>query len=102
MSEAFTVIARIRAAEGKSDALAALLVEQAAVVRAAEPGCLVYRVHRSTRDPALFVFYERYVDEAAFAAHRDAPHVAAFRERRAREGLADGPVDVEIVRALTA
>ena len=102
MSEPFTVVARIRAAPGRADALAALLVEQAAAVRAAEPGCLVYRLHRSTRDPELFVFYEQYVDEAAFAAHRDAPHVVAFRERRAREGLAAGPVEVEVVRALTA
>ncbi len=97
----FTVVARIRAAEGKSDALAALLVEQAAAVRAAEPGCLVYRVHRSTRDPALFVFYEQYADEAAFDAHRNAPHLAAFRARRERDGLAQGPVEVEVLRCLS-
>ena len=101
MTGVLTVVARVRAAEGKSDALAALLVEQAAAVRAAEPGCLAYRVHRATGDPGLFVFYEQYVDEAAFAAHRDAPHVAAFRARRAREGLAQGPVEVEVFRALS-
>ncbi|MBK9117785.1 MAG: antibiotic biosynthesis monooxygenase [Betaproteobacteria bacterium] len=101
MIEVFTVFARIRAAEGKAEALASLLVEQAAVVRAAEPGCLVYRVHRSTRDPRLFVFYEQYADEAAFDAHRNSPHIAAFRARREREGLADGPADVEVCRALT-
>ena len=47
----FAVIARIRAASGKGDALEALLVEQAGVIRKTEPGCLVYRVHRSTKDP---------------------------------------------------
>ena len=101
MAEVLTVIARIRAAEGRGDALAALLVEQAAAVRAAEPGCLAYRVHRSTRDPHAFVFYEQYVDEAAFAAHRDSPHIVAFRARREREGLAAGPAEVEVLRALT-
>jgi quinol monooxygenase YgiN len=47
MAEVLTVVAKIRAAKGKGDVLAALLQEQAAVVRKAEPGCLVYRPHRS-------------------------------------------------------
>jgi quinol monooxygenase YgiN len=95
------VIARIRAAKGKGDALAALLVEQAAAVREAEPGCTVYRPHRSTSDPELFMFYEVYRDEAAFEAHRTAPHLAAFRQRREREGLVEGAVDVQVLHALT-
>ena len=101
MTDVFTVVARIRAAVGKDDALAALLVEQAAVVRAAEPGCLAYRVHRSAGDPALFVFYEQYVDEAAFETHRNAPHIATYRQRRECEGLAAGPAEVEVFRSLT-
>ena len=96
-----TVVATLRAAPGKGDALAALLVEQSAVVRKAEPGCLAYRPHRSTKDPELFLFYETYVDEAAFAAHRSAPHLAQYRERREREGLTLGPPDVQVYRALT-
>ena len=51
MANVLTVVARIRAAKDKGDALAALLSEQAGVVRKAEPGCLVYRVHRSTKEP---------------------------------------------------
>ncbi len=101
MSNVFTVVARLRAAKGKGDALAALLSEQAAVVRKAEPGCLAYRAHRSTRDPELFLFYEMYADDAAFELHRNAPHLAAFRERREKEGLAQGAVDVEIYRSFT-
>jgi quinol monooxygenase YgiN len=101
MTDVLTVVARIRAAKGKGDALAALLTEQAAVVRRAEPGCLVYRPHRSTRDPDLFVFYETYADDAAFEAHLKAPHLAAFRARREQEGLTEGAVEVEVLRALT-
>jgi autoinducer 2-degrading protein len=101
MANMLTVVARLRAAKGKGDALAALLTEQAAVVRRAEPGCLVYRPHRSTKDPDLFLFYETYVDDAAFDAHRKAPHLAAFRERREQEGLTEGAVEVEIFRSLT-
>ena len=101
MSNVLTVVATIRATKGKGDALAALLTEQAGVVLAAEPGCLVYRPHRSTTDPDLFVFYEMYRDDAAFEAHRAAPHLAAYRQRREQEGLVDGAVDVKIFRSLT-
>ncbi len=101
MADVLTVIATVRAAKGKGDALAALLAEQAAVVRQAEPGCLVYRAHRSAKDPDVFLFYEAYADDAAFDAHRKAPHLAAFRERREKERLTEGAVEVEIYRSLT-
>ena len=101
MNSKVTVVARLRAAKGKGDALAALLTEQCAAVRKAEPGCLTYRAHRSNKDAESFCFYEVFVDQAAFDAHRKAPHVAAYRERREREGLTEGAVDVEIFTALT-
>jgi quinol monooxygenase YgiN len=101
MAQVLTVVAKIRAAKGKGDALAALLEEQAAAVRKAEPGCLVYRPHRSSKDPDVFLFYEQYKDDAAFALHRQAPHLAAFRERREQAGLTEGAVEVEIYRSLT-
>src|SRR5258705_484464 len=96
MANVLTVVAKIRAAKGKGDALAALLAEQAGVVRKAEPGCLVYRPHRSTKDPDLFYFYEQYKDDAAFDAHRKAPHLAVYPERREKEGLTEGPPEVDI------
>jgi quinol monooxygenase YgiN len=101
MADVLTVVAKVRAAKGKGDALAALLKEQAAAVRRAEPGCLVYRPHRATKDPDLFIFYEQYKDDTAFDAHRKAPHLAAFRERREKEGLTEGAVEVEFYRSLT-
>jgi quinol monooxygenase YgiN len=101
MDNVLTVVATIRAAKGRGDALAALLAEQAAVVRKAEPGCLVYRPHRSTEDPDVFLFYEMYKDDAAFEVHRKAPHLAAYRERREKEGLTEGAVEVKIYRSLT-
>ena len=101
MSNVLTVVATLRAAKGKDDALAALLAEQAAVVLKEEPGCVVYRAHRSTSDPALFLFYEMYRDDAAFEAHRKAPHLATYRARREKEQLTEGPVDVQIYRSLS-
>jgi len=101
MADVLTVVAKIRAAKGKGDALAALLKEQVGVVRAAEPGCLVYRPHRSTKDPDLFIFYEQYKDDAAFDIHRKGTHLAAFRERREKEGLTEGAAEVEFYLSLT-
>ena len=101
MGNVLTVVARLRAAQDKGDALAALLSEQASIVRNQEPGCAVYRVHRSTTDANLFLFYEQYVDDAAFELHCNAPHIAAYRQRRQREGLTDGPPVVEVFRAIT-
>jgi quinol monooxygenase YgiN len=94
-------VARLRAAPGKADALAALLTEQVAVIRKAEPGCLVYRCHRSTSDPDAFLFYEMFADDAAFEVHRASPQLAAYRERRERNGLLNGPIDVQIYRSFT-
>jgi quinol monooxygenase YgiN len=101
MANILAVVAKVRAAKGKGDALAALLTEQVAVVLKAEPDCLMYRLHRSSKDPDSFLFYEAYRDDAAFEAHRKAPHLAVYRERREREGLTDGPAEVEIFRSLT-
>jgi quinol monooxygenase YgiN len=101
MVNVLTVVAKLRAARGKGDALAALLAEQAAVILNAEPGCLVYRVHRSTKDPELFLFYQTYVDDTALALHRKGPHLAAYRQRREKEGLVDGLVEVETFRSIT-
>lgn len=101
MDTPITMIARLRAAPGKGDALAALLTEQAGVVRRTEAGCLYYRLHRSNDDPDLFVFYEAYVDAAALDVHRHSPHIAAYRKRRQDEGLAAGPVEIDYLTPLT-
>ncbi|HKU85383.1 MAG TPA: putative quinol monooxygenase [Casimicrobiaceae bacterium] len=100
MPNVLTVVARLRAAPGKGDALAALLVEQVATVRSTEPGCVAYTAHRSTRDPELFLFYEMYQDDAAFDVHRRSPHLARYRERREAEELVAGPAEVETFRPI--
>ncbi len=101
MAGEITLIARIRAAKGKADALEKVLTEMVAVVKKEEPGCLAYRPHRSPKDPDLFLFYEQYRDEAALQWHRDGPHLKPYRELRQKEGLHDGPVEIEVFRALT-
>ena len=101
MTGAVTVVARLRAAPGKGDALAALLTEQCGVIRSSEPGCLAYRLHRGSDDPDLVRFYETYTDDAAYQAHRRSPHLAAYRQRREAAALIHGGVEVALFRALT-
>ncbi|HXG16693.1 MAG TPA: putative quinol monooxygenase [Calidithermus sp.] len=99
MAGVFTVVARIYPKPGREDELEALLREQAEAVRRAEPDCVVYRPHRSAREPVHFLFYEQYRTPEAFEFHRQAAHLKAFQERR--RDLVDRPVEVEIYRSLT-
>jgi quinol monooxygenase YgiN len=91
------IIARFRARVGQDEALAALLREQLQHVRA-EPGCLRLDAFRSTRDPSLFFFHSRWVDEAAFDLHAGLPHTLRFLERVGQ--LIDHPLDISRVRPL--
>jgi quinol monooxygenase YgiN len=91
------IFARFHARVGQHEALAALMREQLRPVRA-EPGCLSIDAFRSTRDPSLFFFHSRWVDEAAFDMHAGLPHTLLFLERV--QQLIDHPLDVSRVRPL--
>lgn len=43
-----------------------------------EPGNLCYQAQVATDDPRRFMIYERYVDEAAFEAHRASEHFQKY------------------------
>lgn len=65
------------AKEGQEERAAALFRELTEKSRQ-EPGCLLYVVHRHRENPRQFFIYERYRDDAALAAHRQAPHFQAI------------------------
>lgn len=46
-----------------------------------EPGTLLYLVHTVRDQPGLVWTYERYRDEAAYAAHADSPRHRDFKAR---------------------
>lgn len=56
-----------------ADRVAALLREAEAGSRR-EPGCRHYEVSRDVANPARFLLYEVYDDEAALAAHKETAH----------------------------
>ena len=73
----FVVTALWRAKLGEEEHIAALLPAVAAASEA-EPGCLLFWVHRSIEDPARFFLYEQYTDRAAFDAHAASDHVRRY------------------------
>ncbi|HYL84105.1 MAG TPA: putative quinol monooxygenase [Candidatus Angelobacter sp.] len=44
----------------------------------AEPGCLWIHLYESARNPLIFCIHSEWVDEAAFDAHRNFPHMTRF------------------------
>lgn len=69
----YQVIAQYRAKPGCGDAVEAKLHELTRASRT-EGGNISYAFFRSPENPDHFAILEQYVDEAAFAAHRDTAH----------------------------
>ena len=91
-----SAIATIVVKEDKVDEALKLFGELAAEVAANEPGTQAYIVHQKTGDPRTFVFYEKYEDAAAVAAHRE--NLAKVGKRFA--GVMDGPPQVVAMEEL--
>ena len=87
------VVATIKVKPGMGAQFEAVAKELIAQVRANEPGCKLYVLHRAeTAD--TYVFLERYVDQAAVEAHRKTDYFKALG-RRMGEFMAGPP---EILR----
>jgi quinol monooxygenase YgiN len=93
-----SVIARIRAREGREDAVRAALMALIAPTTA-EKGCISYDLHQSTEDPALFMFYENWLSREDLEDHLQTPHLSAWRAI-ATELLAD-PIEITLWKLLS-
>ena len=69
----FSLVARFKATAGHEEALKAALLPCVAPTRA-EAGCHTYVLHQAAEDPALFIFYEVWRDQAALDAHMESAH----------------------------
>ena len=94
----FTLIAKIKAKPGSEKALEDAFRDMIKKVRASEPGCLTYILHKSNEDPSAFVWYETYTDEAAFTTHRKTDHMKEMGARIANL-LAEKPL-IELLTEL--
>jgi len=74
------VVASYRTRPEDAATVAAVLARHA-VASQAEPGCLTFTAHQAVEDPTRFVLYEEYVDEEAFAVHRESAHFLANIEQ---------------------
>jgi quinol monooxygenase YgiN len=63
-----SVIAKLTAAEGKSDELGAALADLIAAADE-EPGLETYSVHAADDEPGVYYFFELYTDADAKAVH---------------------------------
>ena len=46
----------------------------------AEPGCLTYELHFDPENPAKFMFYEKFANQAALDSHMATPHLQQFQK----------------------
>ena len=86
----------IRFAPGEIERLAEVGRTMVAATRE-EAGCLDYAFSQDISDPCVMRISERWVDDAALAAHFQAPHMAVFQA-----ALADAKREGGSVKAYTA
>lgn len=91
--EKMIVIAKLKVQEGKGADLEKVVNDILPKVKT-EEGTLVYNFQRSKKDPTVYVFYEKYTDQEALAAHSGTPH---FKEMSAALGsLLAAPPEIEM------
>jgi quinol monooxygenase YgiN len=73
-----SVIAKLKVQPGKEADFEAAAKQMIATVKESEPGTLTYILHKNTKDPTEFVYYEVYQDQAAFDSHGKTDHMKAF------------------------
>jgi quinol monooxygenase YgiN len=93
-----SLIAKIKAKAGSEGKLEEAFKDMIKQVRAAEPGCEAYVLHKSTKDPTQFIWFEKYVDQAAFDAHRKTDHMKAMGGRI--RDLLEGAPELEMMTEL--
>ena len=67
------VVAQWEAREGQADKVADIL-DRFLPEAQREPGAKLFLVNRAKENPAQFLFYELFSDEAAFKAHQESTH----------------------------
>ena len=93
-----TVVAYMRAAEGKTEELRAAL-EALVHPTSQEDGYVNYDLHQGVEDPRFFAFYENWVSGEHLDAHLAAPHLVDFASRMG-DLLDEGGLTVNRVRRI--
>ena len=73
----FLVVAQWEAREGQADKVADIL-DRFLPEAQREPGAKLFLIGRDQENRSHFLFYELFVDEAAFKAHQESAHFKTF------------------------
>jgi quinol monooxygenase YgiN len=71
------VVARWEAKQGQADAVAAILRRFLPEAQC-DPGAKLFLIGRGKENPAQFLFFELFVDEAALKAHQESAYFKTF------------------------
>ena len=92
-----SIIAKIKAQEGKEEELKAILLDLVEKVKS-EEGTLEYILNQSTKDKTQFIFYEKYKDQDALTFHSSTPY---FKEAfPAMKPFLGGKTEIEMCQVL--
>jgi len=67
------VVAKLKAKSGEEEKMEKALVDIIPKVEQ-EEGTLTYTLHKSQKDPTVFLFYEKYADKEALKFHSATPY----------------------------
>jgi quinol monooxygenase YgiN len=68
-----TVVAKVVAKRESVESVRGELLRLIAPTRS-EEGCIEYRLHQDSADPAVFIFFENWESEACLARHIESDH----------------------------
>jgi quinol monooxygenase YgiN len=71
------VVAQWEAKNGEADRVADILARFLPEAQR-EPGAMLFLISRASENPAQFLFYELFRDEAAFKAHQESAHFKTY------------------------
>jgi len=71
------VVAQWEAKDGEAERVAEILARFLPEAQR-EPGAALFLISRARDNPAQFLFYELFRDEAAFKAHQESAHFATY------------------------
>ena len=92
------VTAKLKIAEGKEAVFEEAAKALVAKVNANEEGCLMYELYKSPQDSSVYIFLEKYADQAAFAAHGKTDYFLAAQP--ALGACLAGAPDVQVFHAV--
>ncbi|MGP4024506.1 putative quinol monooxygenase [Actinomadura sp. 3N407] len=82
--------------DGREDAFDRLATDLVKAALAVEPDTMIFACHEVVGGPTQRIFYQLFRDEAAFAAHRQQPHLQRFLAESRTHVLATNVIELRL------